>query len=390
MPLATVDGLSINYDVQGDGRARCCSSPTSRPITRATRSSCRPTPSTSRCIAIDLPGDRRERQAARAVLDRGLRGAASPASSAPSGSSRRTSRASRSAPAWRCTWPPAIPSACARSRCTALGPQRRLSEDLRRDVAHAREVAADRRGHGHPGHLPVLLHARDVRRAAEDVDALVDFVRSRHAQPLEAFLAQSEAALAHDVSAVLGEIEAPALITFGARDLVCSSASPSPRRAGSPAASWSSSITCCTPGCTRTPRPSIGRRSTSCAASPRGTDPAASAGPARIARVLDHVGFEVADLAALRRVLRRALPPRSAGGASVDSRDAHRLRHQRRAAVDRRPRAVAQRRASATSPSRASGAPRGRRRLRRRAGGRRHRRRRAAAARARQYGPRVV
>ena len=47
-----------------------------------------------------------------------------------------------------------------------LGPQRRLSEDLRRDVAHAREVAADRRGHGDPGHLPVLLHARDVCRAA--------------------------------------------------------------------------------------------------------------------------------------------------------------------------------------------------------------------------------
>jgi 3-oxoadipate enol-lactonase len=56
----------------------------------------------------------------------------------------------------------------------------------------------------------------------EYVDALVDFVRSRPAQPLEAFLAQSEAALAHDASAVLADIEAPTLITFGARDLVCS------------------------------------------------------------------------------------------------------------------------------------------------------------------------
>jgi pimeloyl-ACP methyl ester carboxylesterase len=53
------------------------------------------------------------------------------------------------------------------------------------------------------------------------VDMLVDFVRGRPAQPVEAFLAQSEAALAHDASPVLREIGAPTLITFGAYDLVC-------------------------------------------------------------------------------------------------------------------------------------------------------------------------
>ena len=57
----------------------------------------------------------------------------------------------------------------------------------------------------------------------EFVDTLVDFVRSRPAQPLDAFLAQTEAAIAHDVSPVLGEIGVPSLITFGAHDLVCSS-----------------------------------------------------------------------------------------------------------------------------------------------------------------------
>ena len=56
----------------------------------------------------------------------------------------------------------------------------------------------------------------------EFVDTLVDFVRSRPAQPLDAFLAQTEAAIAHDVSAVLGEIDVPTLITVGAHDLVCS------------------------------------------------------------------------------------------------------------------------------------------------------------------------
>lgn len=56
----------------------------------------------------------------------------------------------------------------------------------------------------------------------EFVQALDDFVRGRPAQPLDAFLAQSEAALGHDASAVLGQIQAPTLVTFGAHDLVCS------------------------------------------------------------------------------------------------------------------------------------------------------------------------
>jgi 3-oxoadipate enol-lactonase len=56
----------------------------------------------------------------------------------------------------------------------------------------------------------------------EFVDTLEDFVRGRPAQPLDAFLAQTDAVIAHDASAALSEIEAPTLITFGARDLVCS------------------------------------------------------------------------------------------------------------------------------------------------------------------------
>jgi pimeloyl-ACP methyl ester carboxylesterase len=54
------------------------------------------------------------------------------------------------------------------------------------------------------------------------VGGLEDFVRGRPAQPLEAFMAQSQAVLDHDASAALGNIEAPTLVTFGERDLVCS------------------------------------------------------------------------------------------------------------------------------------------------------------------------
>jgi pimeloyl-ACP methyl ester carboxylesterase len=55
----------------------------------------------------------------------------------------------------------------------------------------------------------------------EFVDTLVDFVRGRPVQPVDAFLAQTDAVIAHDASAALGDIDAPTLITFGARDLVC-------------------------------------------------------------------------------------------------------------------------------------------------------------------------
>jgi pimeloyl-ACP methyl ester carboxylesterase len=66
----------------------------------------------------------------------------------------------------------------------------------------------------------------------EFVDTLADFVRGRPAQPVDAFLAQTDAVLAHDASAVLSEIGVPTLITFGARDLVCSTRFAEPLRDG--------------------------------------------------------------------------------------------------------------------------------------------------------------
>jgi pimeloyl-ACP methyl ester carboxylesterase len=54
------------------------------------------------------------------------------------------------------------------------------------------------------------------------VDTLAEFVRSRPAQPLDAFLAQTEAALTHDAAAAIGDIGVPTLVTVGARDLICS------------------------------------------------------------------------------------------------------------------------------------------------------------------------
>jgi 3-oxoadipate enol-lactonase len=54
------------------------------------------------------------------------------------------------------------------------------------------------------------------------IDSLAAFVRGRPMPPVDAFIRQSGAVLAHDATAVLGSIAAPTLITFGRHDLVTS------------------------------------------------------------------------------------------------------------------------------------------------------------------------
>src|SRR6202034_70148 len=58
----------------------------------------------------------------------------------------------------------------------------------------------------------------------EYIDSLADFVRSRPMPPVDAFLRQSDAVLAHNATGALGLIQAPAQITFGRRDVA-----PAPR-----------------------------------------------------------------------------------------------------------------------------------------------------------------
>lgn len=68
----------------------------------------------------------------------------------------------------------------------------------------------------------------------EFVQALEEFVRGRPAQPLEAFLAQSQAVIDHDAAPALKNVAAPTLITFGAHDLVTSTRFAEPLTAGIP------------------------------------------------------------------------------------------------------------------------------------------------------------
>ncbi len=54
------------------------------------------------------------------------------------------------------------------------------------------------------------------------IQSLADFVRGRPAQPVDAFMQESNAVIAHDAEAQLGKIKAPTQITFGRHDMVTS------------------------------------------------------------------------------------------------------------------------------------------------------------------------
>jgi len=54
------------------------------------------------------------------------------------------------------------------------------------------------------------------------IDQLADFVRSRPKQPLDAFMRQSNAVIAHDASSQLARIAAPTQITYGRHDVATS------------------------------------------------------------------------------------------------------------------------------------------------------------------------
>jgi len=54
------------------------------------------------------------------------------------------------------------------------------------------------------------------------IQSLSDFLRSRPEQPVDAFIQESDAVIAHDAEAQLGKICAPTQITFGRHDMVTS------------------------------------------------------------------------------------------------------------------------------------------------------------------------
>jgi pimeloyl-ACP methyl ester carboxylesterase len=64
------------------------------------------------------------------------------------------------------------------------------------------------------------------------IQALCDFVRSRPKQPVDAFIQQSDAVIAHDAEAQLRKVRAPTQITFGRHDTVTSTRFAEPLKNG--------------------------------------------------------------------------------------------------------------------------------------------------------------
>jgi pimeloyl-ACP methyl ester carboxylesterase len=72
------------------------------------------------------------------------------------------------------------------------------------------------------GIFPWCLTPELYAQKPDYVQALSDFVRGRPKQPVDAFIQQSDAVMAHDAEAQLGKIRAPTQITFGRHDMVTS------------------------------------------------------------------------------------------------------------------------------------------------------------------------
>lgn len=70
--------------------------------------------------------------------------------------------------------------------------------------------------------FPWCLTPELYAQKAGHVHSLAEFVRGRPAQPLDAFIRQSDAVIAHDAVAALSRIVAPTQITFGRHDAITS------------------------------------------------------------------------------------------------------------------------------------------------------------------------
>ena len=221
MPQVDVDGLTINYDVQGDGEPVVLIPYTS--ADHACYAFQFPAYTEHfRCISIDLPGS-------------GL-------SSTPPGPYSTEGYADQVASFIKAAGiekPHVVGMSLGAAIAMHLGAShpdqvRSLSLHSGWDVSDAYLTAVVEQWRSLASTLPTIADVvteglfpwcftpEAYTERPGFVDSLVEFVRGRPAQPVEGFLAQLDAVVAHDASGALAEIQAPTLITFGAHDLVCS------------------------------------------------------------------------------------------------------------------------------------------------------------------------
>lgn len=221
MPQTNVDGLTINYDVQGEGQPlllipylsadHACYAFQLPAYTEHFH-----------CISVDLPGSGESDKppgpyATDTYADQlaGFLGAIGVERAHVAGVSLGAAVGMHLA----ARHPERVRSLSLHSTWDRSDAYLRAVVEMWRALAGAMDTVADT---VIEGIFPFCFTPEMYAERPEFVQALDDFVRGRPAQPREAFLAQTEAALAHDASSVLGQIAAPTLVTFGAHDLVCS------------------------------------------------------------------------------------------------------------------------------------------------------------------------
>jgi pimeloyl-ACP methyl ester carboxylesterase len=221
VPHADLDGLTINYDVQGDGEPlllipylgadHACYAFQLPAYTEHFR-----------CIAVDLPGSGESDKpagpyATEVYADQlaGFLGAIGVDRAHVAGVSLGAAVGMHLA----ARHPERVRSLSLHSAWDRSDGYLRAVVEMWRALAGALPAVADA---VIDGIFPFCFTPEMYVERPEFVQALDEFVRGRPAQPLDAFLAQTDAVLAHDATAALGRIRAPTLVTYGAHDMVTS------------------------------------------------------------------------------------------------------------------------------------------------------------------------
>jgi pimeloyl-ACP methyl ester carboxylesterase len=221
MPQVSVDGLSINYDVQGDGDPLVLVPYLSADHACYAFQLPAYTEHFS-CIAVDLPGsgesDKPQEPCSTATYAdqlAGFMGAIGVERAHVAGVSLGAAVAIHLA----AQHPERVRTLSLHSAWDRTDEYLRTCVEMWRSLAAASPTVADA---VIEGIFPFCFTPEMYVERPEYAQALADFVRGRPAQSLEAFMWQTDGVLAHDAHDVLGQIEAPTLVTFGAHDLLTS------------------------------------------------------------------------------------------------------------------------------------------------------------------------